>query len=74
MNQSLTELEIIFIDDASEDNSYLTVQSLMKKDKRIILLKNSLNKGQFYSRNKGILNSRGEYILIIDPDDLLLIK
>lgn len=72
MNQSLTELEIIFIDDASEDNSYLTVQSLMKKDKRIILLKNSINKGQFYSRNKGILNSKGEYILIIDPDDLLL--
>lgn len=44
----------------------------MKKDKRIILLKNSRNRGQFFSRNKGILNSRGEYVLIIDPDDLLL--
>ena len=72
MNQSLKEIEIIFIDDASTDNSTLLVESLMKKDKRIKYLKNNENKGQFYSRNKGVLFSRGEYILIIDPDDLLL--
>ena len=44
----------------------------MKIDKRIIFLKNIKNRGQFYSRNKGILFSKGEYVLIIDPDDLLL--
>ena len=44
----------------------------MEKDKRIIYLKNPTNKGQFYSRNRGVLSSKGEYIVIIDPDDLLL--
>ena len=44
----------------------------MQKDKRIIYLKNKKNRGQFYSRNKGVLYSKGEYVSIIDPDDLLL--
>ena len=72
LNQSLKEIEIIFIDDASEDNSFSIVQELMKTDKRIVFLKNIKNRGQFYSRNRGILFSKGEYVLIIDPDDLLL--
>ena len=72
INQSFKDIEIIFIDDVSEDNSFSIIQKLMKKDKRIIYVKNRKNKGQFYSRNKGILQSRGEYVLIIDPDDLLL--
>ena len=72
MNQSLKNIEIIFIDDASTDNSFLVIENFMKKDKRIKYLKNKINKGQFYSRNIGVLSSRGEYILIIDPDDLLL--
>ena len=71
LNQSFREIEIIFIDDASIDNSFLDIEYLMKKDKRIVLLKNQKNRGQFYSRNKGILYSRGEYVIIIDPDDLL---
>ena len=44
----------------------------MKKDKRIVYLKNDINKKAFYSRNKGILNAKGKYILVIDPDDLIL--
>ena len=72
LNQSMKEIEIIFVDDASIDNSFFYVENLMEKDKRIIYLKNRKNRGQFYSRNKGILYSRGEYVIIIDPDDLLL--
>jgi cellulose synthase/poly-beta-1,6-N-acetylglucosamine synthase-like glycosyltransferase len=36
INQSITKIEIIFIDDNSKDNSYEIIQKLMKKDKRII--------------------------------------
>ena len=35
-NQNLKDLEIIFIDDASMDNSCKLIKKLMKKDKRII--------------------------------------
>ena len=71
-NQSLKDIEIIFMDDDSKDNSSLIIKELMEKDKRIVYIKNPTNKGQFYSRNRGVLSSRGEYIVIIDPDDLLL--
>ena len=70
--QELKDIEIIFIDDASKDNTSLSIQELMKYDNRIVYLKNDINKRAFYSRNKGILNAKGEYILVIDPDDLLL--
>ena len=70
--QELKDIEIIFIDDASKDNSSKIIQELMEKDKRIIYLKNKLNRRAFYSRNRGVLFSKGEYILIVDPDDLLL--
>ena len=72
LNQSLKEIEIIFIDDGSIDNSFFVLEILMKKDKRIIYLKNKKNRGQFDSRNKAILYSRGKYVIIIDPDDFLL--
>ena len=71
-NQNLKDLEIIFIDDASMDNSCKLIKKLMKKDKRIIYINNKDNKGSFYSRNVGVLFSKGEYILINDPDDFLL--
>ena len=44
----------------------------MKNDKRISYLKNDKNRRAFYSRNRGILESKGEYILVIDPDDILV--
>ena len=44
----------------------------MEKDKRIVYLKNDVNKRAFYSRYKGVLNSKGNYVLVIDPDDLLI--
>ena len=72
LNQSLEQIEIIFIDDNSTDNSFLIITKLMQIDKRIIYIKNRSNKGQFYSRNKAALLSRSKYILIIDPDDFLL--
>ena len=45
---------------------------MVKKDKRIVYLKNVINKRQYYSINIDILNSKGKYILSVDPDDLLV--
>ena len=71
-SQSFKNLEIIFIDDGSKDNPLKILKTLIKRDKRIKYIKNLVNKGQFFSRNKAVLLSKGEYILIIDPDDLIL--
>ena len=70
--QELKDIEIIFVDDASNDNTSLIIIELMEKDKRIIYLKNDINKRAYYSRNRGILESKGEYIIVIDSDDILI--
>lgn len=70
--QSLKDLEIIYIDDFSNDNSSQLIESLQKKDRRIILLKNKKNKGPFYCRNKGAIFANGEYIQFMDSDDILV--
>ena len=60
------------MDDNSIDESFKQINELMKEDRRIEYIKNPKNKGQFYSRYLGIKKAKGDYILIIDPDDLLL--
>ena len=47
------------------------MEEYQKEDERIILLKNRRNKGTFLSRNLGALFSKGKYIIIPDPDDII---
>ena len=69
--QTFHNVEIIFVDDKSSDNSICFIKKYMKKDKRIKLIKNRKNRGTFKTRNIGALYSRGKYIIIPDPDDIL---
>ena len=71
LNQNFTDIEIIFIDDASTDNSSNIIKEFMIEDKRIVYLKNDVNRRTYYSRSRGINNATGEYIIIIDPDDFI---
>ena len=70
-NQRFNDIEIIFIDDYSEDNSVKAIEKYQEKDERIILIKNKKNKGTLISRNIGALNSRGDYLIFPDPDDII---
>ena len=70
--QSLKDIEIIFVDDLSQDNSSEVIKELMEKDQRVVYVKNEINQGVFHSRNNGVLKAKGEYILSIDIDDYLL--
>ena len=67
--QSLKNLEIIAVNDASTDNSLDILKKLAKKDKRIKIVNNDRNHGLLYSRAMGILNCTGEYLMNLDPDD-----
>ena len=69
-NQNFTDIEIIIVDDNSSDNSISIIKELMKEDPRIILLTNNVNKGALYTKTKGILNSKGKYVLSLDVDDM----
>ena len=70
-NQNFNEIEIILIDDFSSDNTLNLIKIYQNRDKRIILIRNKKNCGTFKSRNLGILASRGEFLILPDPDDIL---
>ena len=70
-NQFFDDIEIIIVDDFSKDDSISLIEEYQKEDERIILIKNNKNKGTLISRNIGIVNSKGEYIIMPDSDDIL---
>ena len=70
--QNFQDIEIIFIDDYSSDNSIKIIEENKKDDERILLLKNKKNKGTFVNRNLGALYAKGKYLIIPDPDDIIL--
>ena len=69
--QYFNDIEIILIDDCSKDDSIITIEKIKIIDERIILIKNKKNKGTFISRNIGVQFSKGKYIILPDPDDIL---
>jgi len=70
LNQTYTNFEFIIIDDASTDNSWDIIQKYT--DKRIICVSNSSNSGPFPCRNLGLRMAKGEYIAVMDGDDIAL--
>ena len=69
--QTLKDIEIVAVNDFSNDTSLKILKDLSLKDERIKIVNNKKNFGLLYSRTMGILNSKGEYLLNLDPDDEL---
>lgn len=68
LQQTLREIEVICINDGSQDASLRILKEYAYKDKRITVISRE-NKGVGYSRNQAIKCSKGEFIAFIDPDD-----
>ena len=69
-NQSLKDIEIIYVDDGSTQNKIDELKEEMKYDNRIILLTHKNNKGTLMSRVDGVRYASGEYIILLDQDDM----
>ncbi len=68
INQTLDNIEILIIDDASTDNSVDLIKNI--DDKRIHLFQNEANIGKGKSLNRLMESIQGEYIAFIDSDDI----
>ncbi|MGB0366761.1 MAG: glycosyltransferase family 2 protein [Flavobacteriaceae bacterium] len=66
--QTLTDIEIICINDGSPDNCIEILKEYAKKDKRFHII-NQENCGSGPARNNGIDHAKGEFIGFVDPDD-----
>jgi glycosyltransferase involved in cell wall biosynthesis len=66
--QTVAPLEIIVVDDCSKDATLQALESLAAPD--LIVIKSPINKGGSAARNRGIDVASGDYVALLDADDL----
>ncbi len=71
--QTLDDLEYLFINDGSTDNSMELLEKILKKypyrEAQVKIFDNKINQGIAVTRNTGITNANGNYIIHCDSDD-----
>ena len=70
LNQTLQEIEIIAVNDGSTDNSEEIIKKYAQEDQRIKYFSQK-NQGQSVARNLALQHATGEYIYMMDSDDVL---
>lgn len=70
--QTLSDIELIIVDDCSTDDSMRKINAIASTDARIKVLQHQKNKGASASRNDGIRLARGHFIGFCDADDVWL--
>lgn len=70
LKQTYQNIELIIVDDASDDRTVSIATVYAEKDPRVKILKNKKNAGVAATRNQGIAEAKGQYIALLDSDDL----
>ena len=70
INQTLGDIEIICINDGSTDDSLQILENYARNDDRIIVVSQE-NQGHAVATNVGIQMSKGEYLYLMDSDDIV---
>lgn len=71
VSQTYDNLEIILVDDASEDGSGALCDSWAERDSRIVVVRHRENRGLSAARNIGLDCASGEFVLFVDSDDVV---
>ena len=72
LGQSLRELEVLAIDDASPDGCGSILDAFAERDSRLRVFHLPENRRQGYGRNLGLDQAGGKYVYFLDSDDLIL--
>jgi succinoglycan biosynthesis protein ExoO len=67
--QTLTEIEVVVVDDASIDDTVAIVEGIANRDPRVRLLRHDQNRGVSAARNRAIAAAQGDWITLLDSDD-----
>src|SRR4051812_36371506 len=71
LGQSLVDLEVVLADDGSTDASLAIAQAIAAGDRRLVVLPPAPNGGPGAARNRGFAAARGQWIAVMDSDDLM---
>lgn len=69
LNQSITSLELIIVDDASTDCSLSIIDEIASVDARVVRIAMQDNVGAAIARNRALASARGHYVAFLDSDD-----
>lgn len=69
LDQTFDDIEVICVDDCSTDGSLEALEACARRDSRVHVLKQPENQGSARARRRGVLASRGAYVLFSDQDD-----
>jgi glycosyltransferase involved in cell wall biosynthesis len=69
LNQTLTDIEIVLVDDGSSDDSPLIIDRYARLDHRITVVRHERNEGLHVARISGVLPSHGKFVGYVDSDD-----
>ncbi|MEL6558071.1 MAG: glycosyltransferase [Bacteroidota bacterium] len=72
LDQDYPAIELIVVDDASTDNSVDIIEEMIEKKTAFTFLKNQTNQGNCASFNRAFTHSKGEFIIDLAADDVLL--
>ena len=67
--QTLTDIQVVCIDDCSTDNSLSLLLEYSAREPRAEVIHLDVNSGQAHARNKGLERAKGKYICFLDSDD-----
>lgn len=71
INQDYCNFELVLVDDGSPDQSAIIAESLLKESSIEYQIIHTENRGVSAARNTGLDNAKGEYVIMIDADDVL---
>jgi glycosyltransferase involved in cell wall biosynthesis len=74
LHQTITDFEVVIVNDGSTDNSEEIIRELLAEDSRLSYYKLEKNSGQSVARNEGFRFVRGKYVYFMDSDDVLYEK
>src|SRR5260221_2175247 len=69
LDQTMRNLEVIVVDDASTDASWSIISELLREDPRLRAMLNKQNCGKPIGMNRAIALARGEWLAVLDSDD-----
>jgi glycosyltransferase involved in cell wall biosynthesis len=71
VNQTLSNIQVVVVDDASTDETFHIVDEYAMKDPRVVCVRLNENGGQAKARNVALGMADGEYVCMVDSDDWL---
>jgi glycosyltransferase involved in cell wall biosynthesis len=72
LNSSRNDIELVVVDDASSDDSVKVIEAAASEDPRVKVVRLSENVGLGLARNAGMEAAKGEWLMFLDSDDLLV--